>query len=127
MSIFSFWFTSRFRNPAKTRSIRRSQNRPSSRLFLEPLEERALLSTVSISGSVFHDANNNGVFDPGEAAIANSTIQLANASNVVIGTATTDANGFYSFAVDGSINTNPTTLTRTAAISAQATDWSHPL
>jgi hypothetical protein len=80
-----------------------------------------------ISGYVFNDANNNGIFDPGESPIANSTVELHNSANVVIGTAVTDANGFFSFSTDSSIDTSPTTLARTATVSAQATDWTQSL
>jgi protocatechuate 3,4-dioxygenase beta subunit len=80
-----------------------------------------------ISGYVFNDIHNNGLYSTGDTPLANSTIELLNSSNVVIGTAVTDANGFYSFSTDNTINTNPTTLTRTATVSAQATDWTQTL
>ena len=57
--------------------------------------------TVSISGSVFQDTNDNGVRDTGEAGLAGVTVFLdANNTGVFATgdtTATTDANGNYSF------------------------------
>jgi protocatechuate 3,4-dioxygenase beta subunit len=92
-------------------------------LSVEPLEERWLLNATVISGYVFNDVNNNGLFDTGEAPIANSTIQLRNSSGTVIGTVLTDATGYYNFSTDSTINTNPTTLTRTASVPDSPTDW----
>ena len=55
----------------------------------------------SLAGSVYVDANNNGVRDSGEAGIPNATVTLSglDAGGIVVNrTATTDANGAYSFA-----------------------------
>jgi hypothetical protein len=94
-----------------------------SRLTVEQLEDRFLPSCNVISGYVFNDANNNGLRDPGEVGLANSAIELHNASGTVIGTAVTDASGFYQFSTDSSISTAPTTLTHAASIPLTATDW----
>jgi hypothetical protein len=101
----------------------RAAGKSSRRLSLEQLEDRFLPSCNDISGFVFNDLNNNGLMDPGEIGLANSTIQLRNASGAVIATALTDANGFYQFSVDNTIDTTPTTLTRTATIAAAPTDF----
>jgi hypothetical protein len=108
----------------------RAHNRPlvnanKNRAFLrlEALETRALPSTVSISGFVYSDSNNNGLYDPGETPIANSPIELHDASNQLVASTTTDANGFYSFSTDPRINTNPTTLSRTISLPDTPTDW----
>jgi protocatechuate 3,4-dioxygenase beta subunit len=108
----------------------RAHNRPltnadKNRAFLklEALETRALPSTVSISGFVYSDANNNGLYDPGETPLANSPIELHDASNHVVAATTTDANGFYSFGTDPRINTNPTTLSHTISFPETPTDW----
>jgi protocatechuate 3,4-dioxygenase beta subunit len=117
MSFLSFLFGTR--GSAGGRADRRQR----SQLRIEALEDRTLLSH-SISGFVYNDANNNGIFDPGESPIANSPIQLRDASNQVIGTTTTDANGFYQFTTDPLIDTNPKTETETAAWAETATNWS---
>jgi protocatechuate 3,4-dioxygenase beta subunit len=93
-------------------------------LRLEALETRALLSTASISGFVYNDANNNGLYDPGEMPIANSPIELHDASNQLVAATTTDANGFYSFNNDLRINANPTNQKHTIAFPDTRTDWS---
>ncbi|MFZ4621833.1 MAG: SdrD B-like domain-containing protein [Bacteroidota bacterium] len=46
----------------------------------------------SVTGSVFNDANSNGVKDVGEAGLANVVVSLSGG-----GTSTSDANGSYSF------------------------------
>ncbi len=46
---------------------------------------------------MWDDDNSNGIQDSGEAGIANVTVKLLNASNTVVGTTTTDANGKYLF------------------------------
>jgi hypothetical protein len=62
-------------------------------LGFEALEDRCLLSTIS--GFVYNDANNNGLFDPGETGLAGSTLRLLNPSGAVIGTTTSAADGSY--------------------------------
>lgn len=53
---------------------------------------------ASISGYVYVDANNNGVFDAGETPIAGAILTLLNAAGGSTGsTAVTDASGFYQF------------------------------
>jgi uncharacterized repeat protein (TIGR01451 family) len=54
----------------------------------------------SLTGFVYVDANNNGVFDTGEAPIGGVTITLTgtdNSGNSVTQTATTNSNGAYGF------------------------------
>ena len=53
---------------------------------------------ASVSGFVYLDANNNGVFDDGEAPIGGVTLTLLDAGGNPTGkTAVTDSSGFYSF------------------------------
>jgi serine-aspartate repeat-containing protein C/D/E len=51
---------------------------------------------ASVSGHVYHDANNNGIRE-NEDPIANVTVTLFNASGTQIATTTTDSAGFYKF------------------------------
>ncbi len=52
----------------------------------------------AIAGTVFLDANNDGIQQPGEAGIANVTVQLVNpATNATLASLVTDANGAYRF------------------------------
>jgi protocatechuate 3,4-dioxygenase beta subunit len=51
-----------------------------------------------ISGHVFYDPNNNGLIDPGEPGIPNTTVELLNPQMQVVATTTTDSTGFYQFA-----------------------------
>lgn len=76
-----------------------------------------------ISGFVYYDANNNGIKDVGEVGIANSPLELRNALNVVVGSTTTDASGFYHFDVDATIDTTPKTITHTVSFPDATTDW----
>lgn len=57
-----------------------------------------------IGDFVWFDSNNNGVQDPGEQGVPGVTVSLLNASNTVIATTVTDANGNYRFVgvADGS-------------------------
>ncbi|HEV3084349.1 MAG TPA: SdrD B-like domain-containing protein, partial [Gemmataceae bacterium] len=119
MKLFSF-----LRSIGNHRSNRaRASKRASAKLALEGLEDRFLPSANVISGYVFNDANNDGLFEPGESPLANSAIQLRNAANLVVGATVTDANGFYQFSIDNTISTAPTTLSRTANLANTATDW----
>ncbi|MCB1070378.1 MAG: carboxypeptidase regulatory-like domain-containing protein, partial [Kiritimatiellae bacterium] len=56
-------------------------------------------SASSISGSVFYDANVDGIFDPEDITngISGVTITLLDATNGVVGVTTTDVNGAYTF------------------------------
>ena len=77
-------------------------------LRFETLEVRSLLSVTllpTISGTVFHDLNGNGV-DNGEPGLAGITVTLFqdngsgqfSASDQVVGSTQTDASGKYQFA-----------------------------
>jgi len=56
---------------------------------------------IEIGNRVWRDANTNGVQDPGETALAGVTVQLFDpATNTVIATAVTDADGNYYFGSD---------------------------
>ena len=55
-------------------------------------------TTTTLSGTVFNDANSNGIKDPGDAGIQGWKVDLdINADGSVDSTATTDPNGQYSF------------------------------
>jgi protocatechuate 3,4-dioxygenase beta subunit len=50
---------------------------------------------VSVSGNVYNDLNGNGQHDAGEPALANWTVEVQDAGNNVVASATTDASGNY--------------------------------
>lgn len=52
----------------------------------------------SLSGTVFLDANDNGVPDAGESGVAGANVLLINGSGKVVEVATTDGTGAYTFA-----------------------------
>ena len=54
---------------------------------------------VSVTGNVFNDLNGNAAADAGEPGLQGWTVQVVNASNAVVGSATTDATGNYE--IDG--------------------------
>jgi uncharacterized protein (DUF2141 family) len=95
------------------------------RLNVEALENRVTPTTITntISGFVYYDANNNGLFDPGETPIANNTVQLQNASGTIIGTTTTDATGFYNFTNDQSNLTQDGSVTKTVTFPSTQTNF----
>jgi hypothetical protein len=105
---------------------KRSTAKNKSRAFprIELLEARRLLSTcATISGFVYHDANNNGLFDPGETPIANSLLELHDATGQLVATTTTDANGAYVFATDSRIDTSDAIKDYTVNFPDRTTDW----
>jgi uncharacterized repeat protein (TIGR01451 family) len=53
--------------------------------------------TASISGYVYHDRNNNGVFETDEAPIAGVTVRLEGNINGDVRTTTTNTSGYYAF------------------------------
>lgn len=52
---------------------------------------------IELGNRVWRDSNGDGVQDPGENGISGVTVHLYNASNSLIATAVTDANGEYYF------------------------------
>lgn len=52
---------------------------------------------ASLSGSVYHDRNQNGRRDPGEEPLAGVTVRLLDEQRQVLATGQTDANGRYEF------------------------------
>ncbi len=98
------------------------------RLHLESLEERSMPSCTSISGFVYYDANNNGLYDTAtETPIANSTIELRDATNAVVGTTTTDANGYYLFDMDKVHPATDATLIKAVALPTTPTQTNYSL
>src|SRR2546423_14748248 len=59
---------------------KRRRPKPVERLWLEPLEDRTLLS-VSVSGTIFHDLNPNGVRETNEPALVATTVSGDTNSN----------------------------------------------
>lgn len=51
----------------------------------------------TLSGYVYHDADDDGVKDANESGISGVTVKAYNSAGALAGTATTDANGFYKF------------------------------
>ena len=55
-------------------------------------------ASVSVSGTVWNDANSDGVINPSESILSGVTINLKNSLSLIVATATTNASGAYSFA-----------------------------
>ena len=51
--------------------------------------------TVSVSGNVFNDLNGDAIQNNNDPGLQGWTVQVVNASNAVVGSATTDASGNY--------------------------------
>lgn len=115
-----------FHVPREIPSTRRPRSKQRVPLLLEVLEDRSLMSastTGGITGFVYLDANNNGIFDPGETVIPNAQVQLLDSANKVVASTTTDANGHYAFTIDQRINTDPSTITIPVTFATDGTDW----
>jgi uncharacterized repeat protein (TIGR01451 family) len=121
MGFFSFWF--RLRKAVKPNAAKLSP-KPKARLSLEPLESRFLPTCYTVSGYVFNDVNNDGLYNTGEPPIANAQLQLVNASNQVVNTGTTDNTGYYSFQKDLTIALTPQSTTQTLNFPSTDTDFS---
>jgi uncharacterized repeat protein (TIGR01451 family) len=107
---------------SRSRKVARNRVTPI-RPAVESLEDRCTPSCNVISGFVYQDANNNGIFDPGEQPIANSPIQLRNAANQVVGSTMTNAQGFYEFDHDATVSTAMASITRTVSFPSTETDF----
>ena len=117
---FGFLFGKNVR-PKRRHSSKNTRRKAA--LGVEALESRRLLSAATISGHVYVDANNNGLFDPGEQVLDNSPIVLRNAAGTILGSTTTDANGYYVFTQDNTISQAGTTKTVTLNFANTKTNW----
>jgi hypothetical protein len=61
------------------------------------LQENVFFFKMQITGTVFNDANFNGVRDPGEGGVGGRIIKLLDPSNTVVAQTVTAADGSYSF------------------------------
>lgn len=61
------------------------------------LQANAFFFKLQVGGTVFKDANQNGIRDRGEAGVAGRVIQLLDSSGAVVAETTTAANGTYTF------------------------------
>lgn len=125
MSVFSFFSPNHPPRKAPN-SPRRKTNNP---LHVETLEDRSLPSTVTasgvtISGYVFNDLNNSGIYQAGDPPIANNPIELKNAQGTVVANTTTNAAGYYQFNSDATVSQTPLTETKTVTFNATPTDFS---
>jgi uncharacterized repeat protein (TIGR01451 family) len=68
-----------------------------------------LLSGNTISGYVFLDANNNGIYQAGDTPISGNPIELFNSAGTLVGRTNTNSSGYYSFSTDSTISTSPKT------------------
>jgi hypothetical protein len=66
-------------------------------LLDEALQFESALGGATISGTVFHDANQNGIWDLGEGGFAGIQVSLYTSTGVLVATTTTDITGAYSF------------------------------
>jgi hypothetical protein len=55
------------------------------------------IAPAALSGYVYFDANQDGVYDTGDSALANVVITLTDANGNVVAQTFTDSNGFYFF------------------------------
>jgi hypothetical protein len=96
-------------------------------LALEVLEDRQVPACGIISGAVYYDVNNNGLRDPGEVGLPASTLELVNAAGQVVATAVSGPDGSYQFAADQTVPPGPQTLSASASVPEQTTNWTRTL
>ncbi len=123
MGIFSFLG----KNANGNKKTKKSPSKKSTcRLSVERLEDRCVPTCNIISGYVFSDANNNGLYEPnlGETPVANAAIKLVDSANTVVGTTTTDSTGFYQFDHDATISQAQQTSQQALQYATAQTDFS---
>lgn len=77
----------------------------------------------TISGYVYHDFNDNGLYDPGEQPIAGSPIELRDEAGTVVGSTVTDASGFYEFYFDATAEAPVVSMAHAVTFPLAITDW----
>ncbi len=115
-----------FASLSRTRRLGRATRR---RILprVERLEKVSLMAANIISGYVYLDANDNGLFEPGETPVAAEMISLENPAGTVIATTTTNSNGAYSFSTDQTVSTAPLVETRTITVPLTPTNFTQDL
>ncbi|QDT11456.1 beta strand repeat-containing protein [Planctomycetes bacterium K23_9] len=85
--------TRRWKNDDQPNASKKKRRR---RLSMESLAKRELLASDfgAITGTAYNDANDNGIFDAGEVALANVNISI---TGPVAASTTTNASGEYRF------------------------------
>ncbi len=113
------------RSPLISRPTRRRRKSGGVTSAIESLEPRVVLSLAGgISGYVYSDANDNGVFDAGETPLANVSVSLYDSNGSVVDTTVSKPDGSYLFDHDPRISTAPVTITQNASIAPTSTNFS---
>lgn len=97
------WLNNTTGQRAQETRLRRSEGLPinfGKANGLGDIEALCDAAPVEIGNRVWLDSDNDGVQDPGETPIGGVTVELVDVENVVISSATTDANGHYYFSND---------------------------
>jgi len=84
----------------------------------------AARSCPTISGYIYHDANDNGLRDPGEAAITGGALELRSAEGDVVDATVADEDGYYEFFFDGTKQAPETSSSFLATFPSRLTNWS---
>ncbi|HKB35699.1 MAG TPA: peroxidase family protein [Gemmataceae bacterium] len=92
------WFENLYAGPALTALENTTLAQLISRNTVNnDLQANVFFFKMQITGTVFNDANGNGVRDFGEGGVSGRVIQVLDPSGNVVGQTTTDANGRFSF------------------------------
>ncbi|MCL4232010.1 MAG: choice-of-anchor E domain-containing protein [Dehalococcoidia bacterium] len=77
-----------------------------------------------MSGYVYVDANDNGLFDAGETPIGGSSIALRDSTGATVATTLTSSSGYYQFNNDTSVRPPEESVTHSLSFPQTTTDWS---
>jgi len=91
----------------QNRPVRPRRARPRKLPQLEVLEDRSVPATIS--GTVYYDANHDGLLDNGETGLGSIIVNLLKSDGTPIAQTTTDGNGNYQFSQDPTIGASPKT------------------
>ena len=80
-------------------------------------------SCPTVSGYIYHDANDNGIRDPGEAALGGGAMELLTATGAVAATTVAAGDGYYEFFFDGTLTAPEESTSVSFAIPPMVTNW----
>ncbi len=89
-----------------------------------PGRAHAAQSCPVVSGYVYVDANDNGLFDAGETPIGGSSIALRDSTGATVATTLTSSSGYYQFNNDTSVRPPEESVTHSLSFPQTTTDWS---
>lgn len=78
----------------------------------------------TVSGYIYHDANDNGLRDPGEPSLGGGAMELRDSEGNLVGSTVANDDGYYEFFFDGAKQASQASSSFVATFPDTLTNWS---